>query len=119
MLNKISRASLILGAFAQHQFGGALGRAMAAVRAERGAMPTLSKQRGAGSKPAGARGMHLTKDNRGSFGFRPMAHGKIGKRSKGLNGCQKRVRNRALSAALSLDRQYGNRRAYSAPMSKG
>jgi hypothetical protein len=109
MLNKISRASLILGAFMQHRFGAALAPAL-------GRKIMLVTAKTPGRKPAGNRGMHLPDCNPG---FRPMAHGKIGKRSKGLNGCQKRARNRALSAALSLDSQYGNRRAYAAMMSKG
>lgn len=68
----ISRASLILGALSQHLFGARFAQARAgnAQRAVRTAQPS-------GSKPAGNRGMHAPHV---TGGFRPMAHGKLGKK---------------------------------------
>ena len=68
----ISRASLILGALSQHLFGARFAQARAgnAQRATRNAQPS-------GSKPAGNRGMHAPHV---TGGFRPMAHGKLGKK---------------------------------------
>ena len=76
MLQKISRASLILGTFAQAMFSrryesGDLIKGFRAPRAK------AARHNPAGSKPAGDRGMHLPACNPG---FRPMAHGKLGKK---------------------------------------
>lgn len=73
MLNKISRASILLAAFSQHMFGAAGARARAAQSNRHVQSATARK---AGSKPAGTRGMHHAEF---AMPFRPMAHGKLGK----------------------------------------
>lgn len=89
MQKTISRASLILGALSQHLFGARFAQARAG-NAARAAQPS-------GSKPAGNRGMHAPHV---TGGFRPMAHGKLGKRSSGISNQAKRNHRRAIAGAL-------------------
>lgn len=77
MQRTISRASLILGAMSQHLFGGARDAAYhRAAQSNRHVQSATARH--AGSKPAGTRGMHSSQF---TMPFRPMAHGKLGKKS--------------------------------------
>jgi hypothetical protein len=79
MLQKISRASLILGAFMQHRFGSVLAGARAIGYSRAPSRIASATRNPAGSKTAGTRGMHSPEM---LLKFRPMAHGKLGKKSR-------------------------------------
>jgi hypothetical protein len=96
--NYLSRASLLLGAFSQHIFGDAIQRARM-LAPSRGAPAACNP---AGSKPAGTRGMHSPEM---LLKFRPMAHGKLGKKS-GQGKRDQRMRQRGYAQFVADEARF-------------